>query len=382
MNPSIPNLSQRQVMLSFAYLAYCGEKITTPNPEATILGYINTAMPKIPPISAPNDSWAVVWGPAVYTVPGALYQDNMMFVAQNQTDATQFAIAVRGTNFVSDLDWLLEDFDVLDQMNWPPGAAMANPPGAMISESTSIDLQILLTMQGTVIANGTQSTLTSFLKSQASGAINVCVAGHSLGGCAGGTLALYLKENQASWDGSGKSNVSCITFAGPTAGNAAFAAYSDTTFAGGPYPPHWDSSSLAATFDAVRCNYDVAPQAWIAANISSGTSPNITSPLFSTYGSNLDFINLGILSYGAWSYIVDYCLPLLAAFIAPQQYQQPESSAAQLTGTFNSTFAPADDQLTTYIKAFVEQAAWQHGNSYPTILGVPSLLDPTIIVPG
>jgi Lipase (class 3) len=311
MSTSTLNLSQRQVMLSFAYLAYCGEQITTPNPEATILGYINAAMPKIPPLSAPNASWAVVWGPAVYTVPGALYQDNMMFVAQNQTDTTQFAIAVRGTNFVSDLDWLLEDFDVLDQMNWPPGAATAKPPGAMISESTSIDLQILLTMQGTVIASNTQSTLTSFLKSQASRAINVCVTGHSLGGCAGGTLALYLKENQASWDGSGKSNVSCITFAAPTAGNAAYAAYSDTTFKGGPYPPNWDST-LGATFDAVRCNYDVAPQAWISANLSSGTSPNATSPLFSTYGSNLDFATgLAFGSSVAWNYIVNNFLPPL-----------------------------------------------------------------------
>jgi hypothetical protein len=324
----------------------------------------------------------VVWGPAVYTVPGALYQDNLMFVAQNQTDATQFAIAVRGTNFVSDLDWLLEDFDVLDQMIWPPGATTPNPPGAMISESTSIDLQILLTLQGTVIANGTQSTLMSFLKSQASSAINVCVTGHSLGGCAGGTLALYLKENQASWDGSGQSNVSCITFAGPTAGNAAFATYSDTTFNGGPYPPNWDST-LGTTFDAVRCDFDVAPQAWIAANLSSGTSPNASSPLFLTYGSNLDFANgLGFPSNLAWNYIVNNFLPLLAGFMTAQNYQQTESSAAQLPGNYNSTFAPADDSLTSYMEAFVKQAAWQHGNSYPAVLGVPSLLNPNIIVPG
>jgi hypothetical protein len=382
MTPSTLNLSQRQVMLSFAYLAYCGEKITTPNPEAAILGYINTAMPQIPPISAPNDAWAVVWGPAVYTMPGALYQDDMMFVAQNQTDPTQFAVAVRGTNFVSDLDWLLEDFDVLDQMIWPPGATTPNPSGAMISESTSIDLQILLSMQGNVIATGTPSTLTSFLKSQASSPINVCVTGHSLGGCAGGTLALYLKENQTSWDGSGQSNVSSITFAAPTAGNAAFAAYSDTTFKGGPYPPNWDSN-VGATFDAVRCTYDVAPQAWIAANLSSGTAPNATSPLFTTYGSNLDFTSgLGVIPGMAWNYIVNNFLPVLAGFMTAQNYEQTETGAAQLPGTFNSTFAPADDSLTSYIEAFVKQAAWQHGNSYPAALGVPSLLDPSIIVPG
>jgi hypothetical protein len=380
MSTTIPNLVQRQVMLSFAYMAYCGEQITTPNPQTTILGYINNAMPQIPPIAAPNDLWAVVWGPAVYTVPGALYQDNMMYVVQNQTDKTQFAIAIRGTNFVADLDWLLEDFDVLQQMNWPPGAATPNPAGAMMSESTSIDLQILFAMQGTVIATNTPSSLMSYLQSQAGSAINVCVTGHSLGGCLAGTLALYLKENQASWDGSGSSNVSCITFAAPTAGNAAFVAYSDTVFAGGPYPPNWDST-LGTTFDAVRCTYDVAPQAWIATNVSQGSGSNASSPLFETYGSNLDFATgLGIGSGIAWSYIVQNFLPPVAGFIAPQNYQQPESSAAQLAGTYNNSFAPASDGLTDYIKAFVGQAAWQHGNSYPNVLGVTSLLNSSIIV--
>lgn len=380
MSNTIPNFSQRQIMLSFAYMAYCGERITTANPESTILGYINNAMPQISPIAAPNDVWEVVWGPGVYTVPGALYQDNMMYVVQNQSDKTQFAIAIRGTNFISDLDWLLEDFDVLDQMNWPPGAATPSPAGAMISESTSIDLQIIFAMQGTDIASNTQCSLMSFLQWQTSNAINLCVTGHSLGGCLAGTLALYLKENPTYWDNSGASNVSCITFAAPTAGNAAFAAYSDSMFNGGPYPPNWDTS-LGTTFDAVRCNFDVAPQAWVAANLSTGSSPNATSPLFSTYGSNLDFTTgLSFVSGAAWNYIVQNFLPPLAATMSVQNYQQTENAATQLVGTFNTAFAPADDSLTTYLKAFVSQAAWQHGNSYPTVLGVPALLNSSIIV--
>ncbi len=380
MSTTIPNLAQRQIMLSFAYMAYCGEKITTPNPEATILGYINAAMPQIPPIAAPNDLWQVVWGPAVYTVPGALYQDNMMYAVQNQTDHTQFAIAIRGTNFVSDLDWLLEDFDVLDQMNWPPGATTPSPAGAMMSESTSIDLQILLAMQGTEISTGTKTSLMDFLQMNTSSAINLCVTGHSLGGCVAGTLALYLKENRATWDASGSSNVSCITFAAPTAGNAAFSAYSDSMFSGGPYPPNWDTS-LGTTFDAVRCNYDVAPQAWIAANISQGSGSSASSPLFETYGSNLDFnTGLAFSSEVAWIFIVQNFLPPVAAFITPQNYQQPQSNAAQLAGTFNTALPPASDGLTDYLKAFVAQAAWQHGNSYPNVLGVTSLLNSSIIV--
>jgi hypothetical protein len=382
---AIPNLQQRQIMLSFAYLAYCGEQITTPNPEQAILGYINAGMPQIPPISVNNKAtWQVVWGPAVYTVPGAKYQDNLMFVAQSLTNPTQYAVAIRGTNRVSTLDWLMEDFDVLQQMNWPPGAATPSPAGAMMSESTSIDLQVLLAMQGG-IANGSAVPLMAFLQSQAYNAINVCVTGHSLGGCLSGTLALYLKENQTSWDESGQSIVSCITFAAPTAGNAQFAAYSDSMFSGGPYPPNWDSS-LGTNCDAVRCNYDVAPQAWVAGNISQNNNGTYSSPLFETYGSNLDFSS-GLSVWGsseAWSYIVNNFLPPLAGFLAPFGYTQIENSAAQLPGTFNSSLAPASDGLTDYLKAFVAQAAWQHGNSYPSpsVLNVPALLNPNIIVMG
>ena len=68
--------TQRQIAVSFAYLAYCGEQITTPQPEATILDLIDAAMPQIPPLAAPNPTWKVVWGPSTYTIPGGLYQDN------------------------------------------------------------------------------------------------------------------------------------------------------------------------------------------------------------------------------------------------------------------------------------------------------------------
>ena len=386
-----PNQTQRQIMLSFAYLAYCGELITTPLPESTILGYINAAMPQIPPLSSPNATWKVVWGPAVYTTPGALYQDNLMFVAQNQTDTTQFAIAIRGTNRDSDLDWLMEDFDVLDMMNWPPGTSPSST-GPRISESTSIGLQTLLSMQGAT-ESGATSLLLDFLQTQTANAINLCVTGHSLGGCLAATLALYLKEQQSSqnsWDGSGKSNVSTITFAGPTAGNSAFATYSDSQFNGGPYPPNWDSS-LGTTCDAVRCNLDVAPLAWIASNFSQTANGTTTSPLFLIYAppnvpdpNNLNFQNLGFLDRTAWNYLVENVFPDIAGIITPADYQQIVTNATPIVGTFNSAILnlPASPSLVDYLEAFFAEAAWQHGNSYPTILKVPALLDDTIINKG
>jgi hypothetical protein len=369
---TIQNLTLRQIMASFAYLAYCGEQITTSNPEPQILGLINAAMPKIPPIASPKATWSVVWGPVAYTQPGALYQDNLMFVVQNQSDKTQFAIAIRGTNFISDLDWLMEDFDILQTIPWSLAQA-----GAQISESTSIDLQVLLAMKGQCSLSD-QATLLEFLKSQTATPINVCVTGHSLGGCLAGTFALYLKDNRASWDGSGTSLVCCITFAGPTAGNAAFATYSDGQFEGGGGFPGWDSS-LGTNCDAVRCSFDVAPLAWTAAAVTI-PGGGVFPPLLTIYGNNLNFLNLAFSSYTLFAGLVGFASPKLVAVLSPRNYQQVTAGATNLVGVFNTQYSPASDGLDDYLTAFVGQAEYQHSDSYPSLLGVPQLNDPSIIV--
>lgn len=370
---AIQNLTLRQTMASFAYMAYCGEDITTPNPEQEILGLINAAMPKIPPIASPNATWRVVWGPAVYTMPGALYQDNMMFVVQNQSDTTQFAIAIRGTNAIADLDWLAEDFDILQMISWPTvSAGTTAPADAQISESTSIDLQILLAMED-------QSTLLEFLKSQTAKPINLCVTGHSLGGCVAGTLALYLKENRGSWDSAGTSLVCCITFAAPTAGNLAFAEHSDPQFSnGGGQFPGWDAS-LGTNFDAVRCSLDVAPMAWIAAAVTVSPSVPIP-PVLAIYGNNLSFFNLSITTYLGFTTALGFVCPAVVGIIAPRNYQQVVSGAQNVTGTFNAALSPSSNTLESYLQAFIAQAEYQHSDSYPSLLEVPQLNDPTIIV--
>jgi Lipase (class 3) len=363
MNGSSPTL--RQIMVSLAYLTYCGELITTPSPEATILGFIKAAIPQIPPLLADGlAGWSIVWGPATYTTPGALYQDNMMFVAQNIADPSQLVVAVRGTNGTADLDWLTEDFDVRQMMPWPPGSAVTNPVGAMISESTSIDLQIVLSLTSALTGAG---TLLEFLQSQASTPLNVCVTGHSLGGCLSTTLALYLKENQKSWDASGQSIVSAISFAGPTAGNQAFATHSDSMFSGGPYPPGWDTS-LHCTCDAVRCSLDIAPLVWDSNNVSVNT-PN----LITLYGSNIEFHGL------EWDLIHSHVVTLLTNLLAQQGYRQIEATEAPLPGTFNGQGTDSIS-LPTLLEAYVTQALWQHVNSYPTLLGVLELLNSNIIV--
>jgi len=80
--------------------------------------------------------------------------------------------------------------------------------------------------------------LRSFLAgavSQASGAVDLVVTGHSKGGALAPTLALWLVDTQGEdsvspderWDPERKATIRCYAYAGPTAGDAAFAARSD-----------------------------------------------------------------------------------------------------------------------------------------------------------
>ncbi|MDT8998219.1 hypothetical protein RQP53_02900 [Paucibacter sp. APW11] len=383
---TITNLSVRQQMLCFAYLAYTGERITTPNPEAIILSNINAALQSI---GSPVDlsTWSVVWGPIAFTVPGAKYQDNMVYVLQNGSSA-DYAIAVRGTNFVSQVDWFLEDFEVIDTMPWPvPGAVSKCQAGAAISESTSIDLQVLL---GPNMTDPVHGQLLSFLAERAPQGkpINLCVTGHSLGGVLASTLALYLLENQSAWDASGASTVSCVSFAAPTAGNALFAANAGAVFqqaaAAGSFPG-WDTS-LASNLDNVACSLDAAPLFSAGQNIASG---GLAGPLFALYATpnnSVDVIDFGNLSATAaeeWKYFQPLVLQPLASMLSPQGYTQlpSETFAGSFIGS-SLSFESLVSGLADYLEAFAAQAGYQHSSSYPVYLGLTQLMDPSIVVRG
>jgi hypothetical protein len=84
--------------------------------------------------------------------------------------------------------------------------------------------------------SGRGSDLRSFLKQQVSsspGAVDIYVTGHSKGGALSSTLALWLADTQGEdvapddqWDPAKKASVNAYSFAGPTAGNRAFAEHS------------------------------------------------------------------------------------------------------------------------------------------------------------
>ena len=340
-------------MLSLAYLSYTGEGLTIPNPAGVILQDMNTAIKKISFIN----NWKIVWGPVVYTVPGSMYQDNLMYIAQNTNDTTQYAIGIRGTNFLSDVDWLLEDFDVLRLMPWPVGATTPSPAGAGISESTSMGMAILLGMTDTVT---TQQSFTSYLQSITKSKINICVTGHSKGGVLATTMALYLLDNQNSgtkWDSSGASTVSCISFAGPTAGNAAFAAYSDaqfvSAFQNNPPPASCWDASLGTNCDVVQCSYDVAPLVWAADNICTTVNgSSVAGPITYLYGANINFKTGGITFPAEMTAFTDLVLSSLAGMVSAQGYTQLNNAGGVLPGVFNGPVS-TNDTFADYLSAFM-----------------------------
>ena len=76
-------------------------------------------------------------------------------------------------------------------------------------------------------------TLFEFLSQEAkqsAAPLEVTVTGHSKGGALAPALALWLKNTRTphddttpGWDGAGRATIGCVTFAGPTPGNTAFA---------------------------------------------------------------------------------------------------------------------------------------------------------------
>lgn len=342
--------TRRQVMLSFAYLAYTGQSLPgLPSPDAAIATELAKSMtssqsPPIPPIA---DQWSLVWGPVTYTVPGSYYQDNMMYVAKSNdaSGPAQYAVAVRGTVGSAPLDWLLDDFDIFRTMPWPLGSE-AGGTGPHVSESTSIALSALLGM----VDRNKRQTLFAFLASEMAApgvaAATVCFTGHSLGATLSSSLALYARENQSNWDPHSKATVTTVNFAGPTAGDAAFAARFDQAF---------DSYSSTTNADCVRNSLDVAPLAW---NV---TALGQVEKIYEGHLIHDIFPPLGTAEI----------IKVVINIISANNYARIGNGQPLLEGNFvHASHLPSG--LSSH--AWIAEAMYQHYFAYPLLLNVPSLL--------
>ena len=338
--------TQEQIALCFAYLAYTDELLTsgTPTLDAQIAQDLTAAMSAsaatpIPPIAG---NWSLAWGPVSFTFPGAKYQDNMMYVVQlDGSTPPQYFVAVRGTNGASTLDWLLEDFFVLETVAWPLDARGSDVVG-QISVSASIGIGVLNAMRDPAIGKTLQEFLAEQMANVSAGPVPICFTGHSLGAALASTLALSMLESQSSWDPNGYGVVSAITFAGPTAGDADFAAYSDQTFA-----------ASAGSVQRVTTSQDIIPLFWNAATMKK------VAGLYTGHGV-----------HDIFSIWVDGLMAVLADLVAPVGYTQIEAGQAATPAPFiyASNLPPGSKD------AFLAEAGYQHHFSYPCVLGVPSLL--------
>lgn len=189
------------------------------------IGDIVTAVGNMPPLDG-GGYWECGWGPETDT-----YQANLAFVANyymtRGLPPVFTTVVLRGTDFYVQDGWgiveqIWEDLDVTSQvpMPWAPTSP------ARIANGT---LDGLTRIQN--LRSGGKSMLdylVGFLSDPANNKPLLITTGHSLGGCLTSVVAPWLNAALAQ-RGVNVPQVPC-SFAGPTAGNAAFAAYFQSTF--------------------------------------------------------------------------------------------------------------------------------------------------------
>jgi len=163
--------------------------------------------------------WQQAWAPGadVHGHTATVFQ--MYAVAKVPLPLPVFALAIQGTKDAWDL---LNDFQVNQQKTFSPisGAAIA-----IGSHDGLIDILALT-------KSGSHQPLLEFLMSLAPGS-QLLLTGHSLGGNVASVLAPWIAANVPAFGGhiGGKvitqlpPSITAITFAAPTAGNAAFASF-------------------------------------------------------------------------------------------------------------------------------------------------------------
>ncbi|MGC2201230.1 MAG: lipase family protein [Stellaceae bacterium] len=279
--------------------------------------------------SAGHQDWTVVWGPALD--PG---RSNMMYVAGNNA-GSQFAVAVRGTDWKFWLDWI-EDFDNFLPLTQYSRFGVPVGPNVKIAQGTAVGLEVLLSL-----ADGA-ADLKTFITAKAQHA-QILVTGHSLGGC----LAAALAPCIATWVGA--ANISVYTFATPSPGNSDFADYYNGLFVA-------PTSTKPSTAFRFYNSLDVVPNAWATLpTIETYYPPQLPCPSDLRAAVNYaagkvgsEYAQLGTSSNGS-------AVSLPGSFIDPLNFGQARAA-----------ISPIGDTL------FLLEAGQQHlTTTYQRLLGVP-----------
>ena len=320
--------NSQQTVFALSMLANLGDSLTGTvaaiEPQLTQL--IETHLTNLQPQIG---SWDLVWGPAVYELPTSDRPDNVMYVA---SDGEQLVVAIAGTNPYAFLDWLVEDFQVSAQVPWATGSPYS--ADRKISLGTFIGLSVLQTLKPGPGQPGAGVLLEDFLATQVGAPITINVTGHSLGGALSPTLALWLDDVRQDWDPAGNATLAVLPSAGPTAGNAAFAQYSD--------------AQIGAQVTRLYNPLDVVPKAWTTSDLHE--LPDLYAPNIEP-----DLVVKGFVA-------------LLLYISRNGDYTQINVGTPPIPGS----------SINTTIVDFLEQAAYQHVDAYFELLGVSSDLNPLL----
>ncbi|MFZ2403945.1 MAG: hypothetical protein WAW41_02335 [Methylobacter sp.] len=233
--PITPNNNQQVMTLSWLANAAGINKWTQTDLQNAIDGISGTYW-------SPGYDWNVVWGPAYYEPKDSSKIGNTMFVAQQ---GTWYVIAIAGTNPHSTFDWVQEDGDIAPTP-WTYYTVAGN-----VTTGDNLGLTNLLTLTS-------PNTLQAFLASLSDKeTIQLTITGHSLGGALSPLLTMALMDpNSSASSGINLSywkQVTLLATAGPTPGDATFAAYVQNFVTNNP-------SQLTADF--IWNSNDIVPHAW------------------------------------------------------------------------------------------------------------------------
>lgn len=177
----------------------------------------------------------LVWGPAINVLEGVT--DAMMFVSLSDMTG-EYNVVVRGTNPFSFSTWFAQDFDVLPPLYAWKEVVLGQPPIQVpqgenelaISKGACHTLGLLTNLQPDPGLPGEGLYFWEYLgQASVDQSVVINFTGHSLGGLAAPTLALWCIDKFDSWKAKAK-NIYVYPFAGPSAGNQAFAEHSDAIF--------------------------------------------------------------------------------------------------------------------------------------------------------
>jgi hypothetical protein len=343
MSTNSPTPSQTFALSMFANAV---QNISGPDLGPSAFSQINQALSNASSGAGSIGSWKIVWGPVVLTQQvDSANSVNLMYVVQSDDHPSQFVIAIAGTNFSAMIDSVVEDCFVSLQVPWIYNAD-AQAQGAKIGLGTAIGLFNLQNLTPDAKLPGGGQTLGLFLagldllSGLVGQKVQVTVAGHSLGGALASVVALWLADTQSQWDPGANATVAAHTFAGPTAGNSAFASYAGRKL-GALLVPYYNS-------------LDAIPHAWReGTNPPTNGDPPSLSDLFGIYVSNIP-------PDGASTFVV--LLINVLQLLAQDGDYATLPNLQKITGTFNSVIdsKAKPDSFDRYLA----QVGYQHIGGY------------------